>query len=285
MTNIRIIVALVLAGFAMAAWSQNVVVDAETTTSLTSADVSDLFSQAKRLFAEGDEMQRDDPGAALKRYRQSLLYFETIVTDGNIRNGKVFYNIGNVYFRLGDLGNAILNYRRAIDYMPNDPNLIRNIAYARSKRVDDIQIDERSQITRILFFWHFDLASHFRFAVFMISFISVWIFAGLRVLMKKRGFTWAAIAFAALALLFLGSLGWETIAAGRNMPGVILADEVIGRKGNSETYQPSFQESLHAGTEFVLREDRGNWYLIELVDGRESWIPAISAEMVRLRSE
>ena len=57
--------------------------------------------------------------------------------------------------------------------------------------------------------------------------------------------------------------------------------EVIARQGDAESYQPSFEAPLHAGTEFKLREERGAWWQIGLSDGRNAWIPAKSGELLR----
>lgn len=66
-----------------------------------------------------------------------------------------------------------------------------------------------------------------------------------------------------------------------NTIGVVLSPEVIGRQGDAESYQPSFEDPLHAGTEFLLLEDRGAWWQIELPDGRSSWIPEKTGELVK----
>ncbi len=39
--------------------------------------------------------------------------------------------------------------------------------------------------------------------------------------------------------------------------GVIIDQEVIGRQGDAESYQPSFEDPLHGGTEFTLLEEQG----------------------------
>jgi tetratricopeptide (TPR) repeat protein len=246
---------------------------------MTPAELSDLYSQAKRLFNEANEVRRVD-GEAIDLYKRSLLYFERIVDEGMISNGRLFYNIGNIYFRLGDIGRAILNYRRAARFIPNDINLVQNLDYARSRRIDRIEASERTMIARILFFWHFDLSTGLRAVLCVISFVVVWVFAGLRLVSKHSGLVWAAVAFSILAMLFFGSLAWDSIDARKNLPGVVLVEEVIGRKGNSDTYQPSFQEPLHAGTEFVLREMREDWVLVELADGRRTWLPRSAVGLV-----
>ena len=83
------------------------------------------------------------------------------------------------------------------------------------------------------------------------------------------------------AAAILASLLTEAVQQHSTKPGVVLSDEVPARKGDSETYEPSFKEPLHAGTEFQLVEDRGNWYHIELADGRRCWLPASDVGLVK----
>ena len=84
-----------------------------------------------------------------------------------------------------------------------------------------------------------------------------------------------------MALLLLGSLLAGEASARALRDGVILAEEVVARKGDGTAYQSSFVDPLHAGTEFRLLEARAGWYRIRLSDGRTAWIPAGSAELVR----
>ena len=51
-----------------------------------------------------------------------------------------------------DIGRAILNYRRAEQYLPNDTNLHQNIAFAKTLRIDQIEDKQQTQILQILFF-------------------------------------------------------------------------------------------------------------------------------------
>ena len=86
---------------------------------------------------------------------------------------------------------------------------------------------------------------------------------------------------AVLSVLMAGSLVIEEGNLHKTRPGVIISSEVVARKGNSETYEPSFKEPLHSGTEFSLIEDRGSWYHVELVDSRTCWVPSKDVELVR----
>ena len=240
----------------------------------------DLFSQGKTFFRQANEAAAHDPNAAKELYQKAALRFERIVRDGDIQNGKLYYNIGNTYFRMGDLGQAILNYRRAQRYLPNDSNLQQNLKYARSRRHDKIENEPQTQVLRTLVFWHYDFTTRTRSIVFGICFVIFWLSASIGLFFHKASLRWVLAVSGFLGLLFLGSLISEIPAEGRHQEGVILAGEVIGRKGDGETYQPSFKEPLHTGTEFKLIENRNEWHQIELRDGRRCWIPLRAATRV-----
>jgi len=250
-------------------------------STLDAAEVADLYSQAKDLFRQANELSATDPDRALEVYGKSAMRFERIIREGNIQNGRIYYNLGNVYFRMKDIGRAIVNYRRAEQFIPNDPNLKQNLEYAREKRLDEIEVKQETKVLKTLFFWHYDLSTKNRVVTFIICFILVWIVAGIRIFMDKSFLNWCIVVAAFLCLLLAGSLVAEEINLRRNRPGVIISQEVVARKGNSETYEPSFKEPLHPGTEFTLIEDRGTWYYIELVDSRTCWVPSKDVEMVR----
>ena len=55
-----------------------------------------------------------------EQYREAAKEFETILADG-FRSGAVYYNLGNAYFRAGEYGRAILNYRKANSIFPAIP--------------------------------------------------------------------------------------------------------------------------------------------------------------------
>ena len=62
--------------------------------------------------------------------------------------------------------------------------------------------------------------------------------------------------------------------------GVIVAEEVVVRKGNGESYTPQLPQPLHAGTEFVVLEARGSWLAIQLDNGTNGWIRRDSAALL-----
>jgi tetratricopeptide (TPR) repeat protein len=248
--------------------------------SLNEAQISTLYTEAKDLFKQANEVAVKHPDEARSLYSKAAMRYERIIKEGGIHNGKIYYNLGNIYFQMKDAGRAILNYRTALLYSPNDEMLKQNLEYARKKRLDKIEDKQETMVLRTLFFWHYDLSQKIRLFIFAVSFMIMWAFACARIFVRKSFMGWCIASFAILSVVFAGSLAADEISYHKNHPGVIIADEVVARKGNSETYEPSFKEPLHSGTEFTLLEDRGNWVNIELADTRTCWVQAKDIELI-----
>jgi hypothetical protein len=248
---------------------------------LSKARIAALFHEANELYNQADQVAATNPEKAKSLYQQAAMRYESLVTKGGIHNGRLYYNIGNAYFRTKDLGRAILNYLRALQYIPNDPNLRQNLAYAREQRLDKIDEPQDTRVFKTLFFWHYDLSTPSRILLFAIFFAAIWVFAMIRRFFRKASLTWALVISLALTVIMGGSLAAEAITLSRVTPGVIIDPSVIARKGNSDAYAPSFTEPLHAATEFEVIEKRDGWYDVRLADGRTCWVPEKSVQLVK----
>ncbi|RJP90886.1 MAG: tetratricopeptide repeat protein [Desulfobacteraceae bacterium] len=243
--------------------------------------IRQLFDQANDLFEQAGQAAGTDPEKARALFRQAALGYERLITQGGVENGRLYYNIGNSWFQAQDMGRAILNYRKAAQYIPNDANLRQNLEYARNKRQDSIAIPQETRVFQTIFFWHYDLSTPMKLMVFGILFAIVWMVAAAQRLLNRPVFGWPFILAVVLTAMMGGSLIAEAVILRQVTPGVILDPSIVARKGNSDNYAPSFTEPLHAGTEFDLVEQRGSWYNIRLPDGRTCWVPENSTGLVR----
>ena len=248
-----------------------------TARAMDKAEVWNLYRDGEASFRQANEVRKTDPAKARELFEKAVASFETLQREGGIQNGRLFYNLGNIYFRLGEIGKAILNYRRAERFIPNDINLQQNLNFARSRRLDKIESRPQTQVYRTLFFWHYDLNGLARAWLFAACSSCLWVLAGVYVLKRAAWLRHAAMGCALLSLLLAGSLGVEAYEQTHVRSGVILDKEVIGRKGDSTTFEPTFKDPLHMGVEFRLVEERKGWLHIELADGRRCWIPDSAA--------
>lgn len=247
---------------------------------LSPADQERIFHEANALFRQANEQSATQPDAAGETYAKAILHFEQLIREGAIENGKLYYNLGNAYFRTRDPGRAILNYRRAADLRPHDPNLAQNLAFARSRRVDRIEATAKRRVAEILFFWHHDLPPALKATLFGWATVLAWAAATARLFRSTGWLLWTTLGSALVAGLMLLSLAIDARSAREIREGVLVAPEVVARKGDSDSYEPSFKEPLHAGTEIRIRETRAGWILAELGDGRTCWLPAKAVEAI-----
>ena len=247
---------------------------------MSDSELRTVFSEANGLFREANEVAAQNPIAAEDLYRRAALRFERLVDEGAVRNGKLYYNLGNAYFRANDIGRALLNYRRAEQGSPHDLNLQQNLSAARASRLDTFEPTEQDRVLRTLLFWHYDFSTRVRTAIFALAALICWVLAGWRLFRPEATPRGVLIGSAVTAVLFLGSLLVDAYRQSEQSPGVILAHEVVARKGNGESYEPSFKEPLHAGTEFLVLDERGAWRHIELPDSRRCWVPVGAGELV-----
>ncbi len=95
-----------------------------------------IFSTAWVVFASDlsvAEAQQDFVKAAQAydegRVHDAIAAYTRLVEAG-FSTPELFYNIGNAFYRSGDLGRAVLNYRRAWHLAPRDPDIRANLRFA-----------------------------------------------------------------------------------------------------------------------------------------------------------
>ncbi len=215
-------------------------------------------------------------------FAEAARQYEFLVNEEGARNGHLFYTLGNSWFMAGDVGRAILNYRRAEDYLPNDADVRHNLKAARALRSDLIPAKEPGPIVARLFGWHLGTSTSTRWWLFAAVWLAFWSACLWARRSTKKEARITAVAIGVLSLVLLGSLIVDAAMKRLADPGVIVAGEAMARKGDGEMYAPAFLEPLRSGTEFQRLEDRGEWWHIRLADGQTCWIRAAAADTVAL---
>ena len=243
-------------------------------------DLDSLVNKASETFhlANSNTQQGID---SKKLYLQAAQTYEHVILQGGFDNSKLYYNIGNSYMLAGEIGKAILNYRRALDLNDFDPQIQKNLDYARSQRIDKIKPAVETQIIKQIVFWHYDISLRTRFiAAFSLLLLLIWLVT-LRIWIGRFPAVYLLIFSAAVAFsMFAGSVGYECYEKAGVINGVIISDSVSAKQGDGENYPDAFNAALHEGTDFRLVEGRGDWYRIELDNGYSAWIQAKAAEII-----
>lgn len=240
------------------------------------------LNQALRAFDEA--AASTSPVQARKLYRRAADLFEELVA-GGLRNGKLYYNLGNTYLRLGDLGRAMLNYRRADTLIPGDANLKANMRFARSLCATPIPGTGERKLVHSLLFWHFETSQPARARVGIVSFSLAWALLAVRLFSGWRWPRNAALVCGVLAIVLGASVAVRSYYEYHRREGVLIAPETIVRKGNGTSYEQQFNEPLDAGVEFTILETRPDatgtsWHRVAFPNGIQGWVPAAAAEVI-----
>ena len=241
----------------------------------------DVALESAQVFDQACEQlaRAQSPTDALR----AAAAFEELRRDG-VDSGVLLYDLGNAYYRGGKLGEAIAAYRQAQIYHPRDPYLAANLALAR--RGTASQDPPRTWVDTVVF-WHDWLGLHELRAVLLLAAAATSLAILLTSLLPRARVVWhgvaacSALCVAAAAISF--ALHWQRFE--RTERGVVTAAEVVARKGDDESFAPWINEPLRLGTEFIVRERRGEWLWIELGGELEGWIPADAAKTYRLSAD
>lgn len=230
-----------------------------------------------------------------RRFAEAIQHYETLIHKHDVSNGVLFYNLGNAYFRNGDLGRAVLNYRRALRLLPRDRNVRQNLAVvlkyhedadtARSESGDLwqalVSVRRRYTLNELLGAW---VSIYLILAAALL--LRLWLgqVGGVRVVFPYV--LWIAVA--GLVVVGLGVAG--TFAEQRlRQEAVIVAPAAPIRTGPGNDYPAPF--SMSAGTvvrllEVYNRQESGETYAkIELPNGFEGWTPLEWVGLVDWKAE
>jgi hypothetical protein len=248
---------------------------------LANLDAAEEIRAGLAAYDTGQALRGEEgnPEAARRQFEESAAHFRNAIDTGVI-NGKLEFNLGNALVQADDLGGAILHYRRAERLMPGDPWLKDNLERARTRCLTVIKPTGRQTFVHSLFFWHYDTTIASRLRLALITYLLVWGLLTVRAFVPRRGLIVAAALGAVIALVSSASAAVTLRTEQRQPPGVIMAMDVMVRKGPGTAYERLFAQPLQPGVEFTRLEARGQWWHIELPDANDGWIHEKQAALI-----
>jgi tetratricopeptide (TPR) repeat protein len=204
-----------------------------------------------------------------EQYAEASTLYENILEAG-VESGAVQYNLGNAYFKAGDIGRAVLAYERAERLIPADPDLASNLAYARELSGD---APLASVWTRVLF----PLATRLDTdRLLLLSAIGWWtallaLAAGRLVPSFQPPLRWAAGAAAIVLVLGASAASYRYRMLELPRWGVVTAPEET-----TVRYEPTQSGTAFfaakPGTVLRVLGEREDWLQVAGRDGRRGWI-------------
>ena len=70
-------------------------------------------------------------------YAAAIQIYEALLKNGEA--SEVYYNLGNSYYKIGEIAKAVLNYERALLLQPGNSDIRANLEVARAKTIDKVE--------------------------------------------------------------------------------------------------------------------------------------------------
>ena len=225
--------------------------------------------------AEGDSayMKND--------YASAIQIYEALLNRGEAAD--IYYNLGNSYYKAGDIAKAILNYERALLLQPGNGDIRANLEIARSKTVDKVE-----PVPEIFFVsWTKSLINSMSvdsWAVcgvvcFILLIVSLYLFIfSKQIVLKKAGFI-SGIVFLAVTILANVFANQQKDELTNRISAIVINPSVTVRSTPSESGTSLF--ILHEGHKVGVKDgSMKDWKEIRLEDGKVGWVPASAIEII-----
>ncbi len=203
------------------------------------------------------------------KYAEASRTYERIIERG-IRNGHVYYNLGNAYYRQDQIGRAILAYERASRLMPRDVDLRSNLDLANERTTDRIAVDVpwfgRQALDAVTVNQATAAATA---AGFLASLALVFYLLATRPRTRSAA-VYALLATSLVLLMVIGFMSIKIYDDLENRNGIVLSPVAVVRTSPDASSEPVF--TLHEGAKVQLVEHRDEWTRIRLPDGKNGWL-------------
>jgi tetratricopeptide (TPR) repeat protein len=238
------------------------------------SNAEDQAQDPQRLFYAGNSFYEK------REYDKAITEYSKII-DAGIASSRLYYNIGNAYFKLGKTGYAILYYERARRISPQDADLKSNLAYAKSLVGNpSYEIPKENPLTSSI---RHPLGD-FNINTIMISMLLLYtLLIILQTIALANPVIGKRIRLVTLTIfcLFLYNFAGFLI---RYYDENILKTGVVVQKTADCKYEPIDKSTtyyrLQEGDDVIVLRSRNGWRKIRRPDGKIGWVYAAAVDVI-----
>lgn len=231
---------------------------------------------ADRLFDAGNTAYVNSD------YRTAIEYYDSIENMG-LQSAKLYYNMGNAYFKAGKIGAAVLYYNKALLLAPTSKDIEHNLAVANSyTRDNNIESVPRFFASRWVVALRSSLSSNV-WAVFSIVFF-VLLLSGLLLYLlpvslrlRKAGLGLGIVSIALFILTAVFASAGRREALNPTQAIVMISAAPVKSSPDASSRDLFI---LHEGAKITVTDALNDWREIMIADGHKGWISASSIELI-----
>lgn len=222
---------------------------------------------SEQLFARGNDL------FAKSRYKEAADTWLKIIQAGH-RSASLYYNLGNAFYRTGDIPSALLYYEKAHKLDPGDEDIIFNIQVANLRTTDKMEAVPEFFIFRwwrgfiLLFSLNTLAVLSIIFFILGCSSLIFYLFAGSVSLKKATFFPGVFLLLFAFTTLFMANRQAHYFSLQRE--AIIFSGSVTAKSEPHDVSKAVFV--IHSGSKVDITGKEGDWMRIRLPNGNSGWI-------------
>lgn len=214
-------------------------------------------------------------------FTTAIQIYEMILRTGE--SADIYYNLGNSYYKVGDIAKAILNYERALILKPANEDIRSNLEIARGKTVDKVtDVPELFFITWLKSITNsMGIQSWAIIAIcfFLLFIVSIYFFFFSTKIVARKTFFSLALFFLVFCVIANISAAFQRRVRLNRMNAIIISPSVTIRSTPNDNGTSLF--ILHEGRKVFIKDDSmKDWKEIQLEDGNVGWVKKNDLEVI-----
>lgn len=240
-----------------------------------------LLLMAVITRAETTNIEEANQLYADKKYAEAVLKYEDILEHQGVAP-ELYYNLGNAYFRINELGKAILNYERALRLSPGYGDAKFNLEFANQKVIDNIELSDTFFLKKWIGAIMKTQTSNAWFYMAALLFILamgaslLFIFGNTKGLRKSAFYVGSV--FLIVSIIALTFSGIRKNQLENHHEAIVMTGAVVIKGSPDRSGTDLFQ--LHEGTKVFVLSELGGWYEIKLTSGSIGWVESKHVEKI-----
>ncbi len=227
--------------------------------SIFAVDVDGLMSQGNAHYEKGD-------------FESAIQLYEKVLATDMV-SPALHYNLGCAYFSEKEYGNAILQFEKARQLSPRDPDVLHNLEYSKLFLKDRFDLPEPMPVVA----WAKNLRQSLSLSElkFLEEILFILLITGIIFYRRSSTISLGNVIIpltVVTGILFLGVAGWlvDRAISLDEKHAILLVDEA--EVSSAPIPGASTLFVIHEGTSAEILDATDAWYELRLEDGKTGWI-------------
>lgn len=207
----------------------------------------------------------------------------TSIEESGQKSAKLYYNLGNAWFKQGNYPKAILNYERALRLDPSYSDARYNLEFTSNFVQDKIEPVPEFILKSVARKVCYVMGSN-AWAVIFLVLLAAALVMGLLFLLgssvgKRRAGFYCGIVLLLLSAEALSFSIWQKSDSVKTDTAIVMSP-VSSVKSSPSSGSSKDLFVIHEGTKVTILDEVGSWKNIALADGRQGWITSNELEVI-----